>query len=290
MTGRVTTGLDWLDEMLGGGLLPGTLCLVHGATGIGKTHLGLHFAHAGRAAEGREGLLLDMVSRGDSQSHLDYARRMFGWEPAVQPVPISGDGFWEAGRRWEYLHAFDYTGRPVERGAVSQEEWRAWNLQLQEKIRQAAAFCYHGFVRGSRRVVVDGIEPAANPADSIQHRLFEYLYHQVLHRQHDWLAREVFREHFLANRERVMACPYDHQAVTTMFLQTTHEVGIDEMLLRPLPDSGLEANANTVIMLGKRVQGGAVTRHLHVAKHRGSACSTEVAQFAITAKGLVREG
>ena len=39
--------------MLGGGLLPGTLCVVYGATGIGKTHLGLHFAHAGETGDGR---------------------------------------------------------------------------------------------------------------------------------------------------------------------------------------------------------------------------------------------
>jgi len=39
--------------MLGGGLLPGTLCVAYGATGIGKTHLGLHFAHAGEVPTGR---------------------------------------------------------------------------------------------------------------------------------------------------------------------------------------------------------------------------------------------
>ena len=46
-TARVSTGLSRLDEMLGGGLLPGTLTVVYGATGIGKTHLGLTFAHHG---------------------------------------------------------------------------------------------------------------------------------------------------------------------------------------------------------------------------------------------------
>ena len=55
VTARVTTGLHRLDEMLGGGLLPGTLCVVYGATGIGKTHLGLTFAHAGVEAEGAPG-------------------------------------------------------------------------------------------------------------------------------------------------------------------------------------------------------------------------------------------
>jgi KaiC/GvpD/RAD55 family RecA-like ATPase len=52
MTARTSTGISKLDEMLGGGLVPGTLCVVYGATGIGKTHLGLHFAHAGVGAEG----------------------------------------------------------------------------------------------------------------------------------------------------------------------------------------------------------------------------------------------
>ena len=46
--------------MLGGGLLPGTLAVVYGATGIGKTHLGLRFAHHGGEADGRAGLVFDM--------------------------------------------------------------------------------------------------------------------------------------------------------------------------------------------------------------------------------------
>ena len=53
MTVRVSTGIPSLDAMLGGGLLPGTLSVVYGATGIGKTHLGLTFANHGRAADGR---------------------------------------------------------------------------------------------------------------------------------------------------------------------------------------------------------------------------------------------
>ena len=52
MTTRVSTGSPKLDEMLGGGLLPGTLTVVYGATGIGKTHLGLGFCHHGRQADG----------------------------------------------------------------------------------------------------------------------------------------------------------------------------------------------------------------------------------------------
>ena len=44
---RLSTGIDGLDELLGGGLMPGTLTVVVGASGIGKTQLGLQFAAAG---------------------------------------------------------------------------------------------------------------------------------------------------------------------------------------------------------------------------------------------------
>src|SRR5439155_20708937 len=79
---RLATGVEGLDNLLGGGLLPGTLTVVAGATGIGKTQLGLQFARAGQGQEGRCGIIFDMTCRGDSQSHADYARRIFGWELA----------------------------------------------------------------------------------------------------------------------------------------------------------------------------------------------------------------
>ncbi|MEO8271343.1 MAG: ATPase domain-containing protein, partial [Aureliella sp.] len=46
MTRRLTTGLTELDDALGGGLVPGTLTIIAGATGIGKTQFGTHFLHA----------------------------------------------------------------------------------------------------------------------------------------------------------------------------------------------------------------------------------------------------
>src|SRR5436305_1136110 len=63
--------------MLGGGLLPGTLAVVYGATGIGKTHLGLTFADHGRVAEtlGMEICLPVWKHRGFIDAHrYDHAR------------------------------------------------------------------------------------------------------------------------------------------------------------------------------------------------------------------------
>ena len=77
---RQVFGIEELDRDLGGGLIPGTLTVVAGATGVGKTQLGLHWANAGLSAEGHRGVLCDLTSRGDSQNHAAYSSRLFGWE------------------------------------------------------------------------------------------------------------------------------------------------------------------------------------------------------------------
>src|SRR5437868_14142268 len=76
---RLSTGISALDDLLGGGILPGTLTVVAGATGIGKTQLGLHFANAGAAQERERGIIFDMTARGDSQNQDEYASRLFDW-------------------------------------------------------------------------------------------------------------------------------------------------------------------------------------------------------------------
>ena len=72
---RLSTGVEGLDELLGGGLLPGTLTVVVGSSGIGKTQWGLQFAHAGLRQEGRPGILFDMTSRGRKGDAALFTRR-----------------------------------------------------------------------------------------------------------------------------------------------------------------------------------------------------------------------
>lgn len=55
---RVSTGIPGLDEIMGGGLLPGRAYLVRGAPGSGKTILGLHFLTASNHPE--KSLLITM--------------------------------------------------------------------------------------------------------------------------------------------------------------------------------------------------------------------------------------
>ena len=48
---RISTGVEGLDEILQGGVIPGRAYLVRGGPGSGKTTLGLHFLTAGAASE-----------------------------------------------------------------------------------------------------------------------------------------------------------------------------------------------------------------------------------------------
>ena len=73
---RHSTGIPKLDDALGGGLIPGTLTVVMGATGIGKTQLGVRYAHTGATQDGQTGVIFDLTTRGDSQNQSEYAQRM----------------------------------------------------------------------------------------------------------------------------------------------------------------------------------------------------------------------
>ncbi len=286
---RLSTGVEGLDQQLGGGLLPATLTVVVGSTGNGKTQLGLQFAQAGRRHEGVPGILFDMNARGDSQSHADYARRMFDWElDVVQPEEhVELDGFFDAQRRQgDYLHVFDTAGRRVTRGDLDQDAWRDWQAELGRRLTASIAFFYGAFIRGTRRAVVDGVEPVDRPSDSIQIELFEYVYHQILRKDPEWVARDLFRQSYRANARAIARHVYDPAAIGCMLLYTSHETSLDGLIERPLDEGGLLSNANTVIHLGKIRDGTRFRRAMYISKHRGSQCSDEILPYTIDDAGL----
>ena len=286
---RLSTGVPGLDDLLGGGLLPGTLTVVVGATGIGKTQLGVQFCEAGLKQEAHRGIIYDMGARGDAQSHADYAQRMCDWQlekidPSIAPEL---ERFFSSDRKHgDYLHVFDYHGRRVTQRDMGFEAWQEWQAEIARKLGTSIAFLYGNFVRGVRRVTIDGIEPVERPSESIQFELFEYIYHQVLRKDPEWVARDLFRERYRQNADQAAAHRYDPGQSACLCMITSAESMLDDLIERPLDEGDVIANANTLIYLGKVREGNKIGRSIYVAKHRGSACRDEVVPYTIDDRGL----
>lgn len=77
MQQRVKTGITGLDEMLRGGFLPQTANLVEGATGTGKTTLGMQFIYNGITQYNEPGLIITFEEF-PQQYYRDAAA--FGWD------------------------------------------------------------------------------------------------------------------------------------------------------------------------------------------------------------------
>ena len=286
---RQAFGLEELDRTLGGGLLPGTLTVLAGATGVGKTQLGLRWAHMGRAGEGRRGVICDLTSRGDSQNHAEYASRLFDWDLDEHPLTQRPDfeGAWDLSRPiGDYFHPVDRGGRRVTRGDVEAEQWHEWKGDLARTYRCAVGYFYQQLARGCRRIVFDGLEPADRFSDSIQFEFFEYVYHQVLRKEDEWAAREWLREKYRTFEPQVLAHRYDHRQVGCLYLYTTTQVMLDELLSQPISQGDIFANANTIILMGRTRHNGRLGRALSVVKHRGSACGEEILPYRIAEEGF----
>jgi len=74
---RVTTGIKGFDEMLGGGFLPGSMALVRGAPGTGKTSLALQFLIHGARKHNEPGLLISLE---EFSSSLYRDAESLGWD------------------------------------------------------------------------------------------------------------------------------------------------------------------------------------------------------------------
>ena len=287
---RQTFELPILDRHVGGGLIPGTLTVIAGATGAGKTQLGLRWANAGLASESKRGIICDLTSRGDAQNHAGYARDQFGWDLSEYPSEgaVDLDAIWDFARALgDYFHPFTRAGRRVTRRDIDPDDWHAWKADLARVLRVSAAYFYAHFVRGTRRVVIDGIEPTERFSESIQFEFFEYLYHQIVRKEDSWAARELFRERFRANEPHVLAHPYNHQSIGCLYLYTTPHVLLDDLMNEPIGEGDIFANANTIILMGRVKEAGRMGRALFVAKHRGSACDDEIRPYRLTDQGLV---
>lgn len=286
---RQSTGIPRLDKALGGGLIPGTLTVVMGATGIGKTQLGLSYANAGKNQEGERGLIFDLTTRGDSQNQPEYAERLFQWKMVAREIRERFDSniVWDRDAiRSDYLHVFRRGGRRVTIGDMAPEDWQEFKEDLMRRLDQTIAFFYGNFIHGVRRCIIDGIEPVERDADSFQFHLFDYIYHQILRKDHDWLARDLFRVHYRSQEPKVMQHAYDCGSIGAMLLYTSHEVMLDDLIERRIQSGDVLSNANTIIMIGKTRDGNRMGRALYISKHRGSACEDQVLPYEFDDTGF----
>jgi KaiC/GvpD/RAD55 family RecA-like ATPase len=287
---RVSTGFVRLDAMLGGGLLPGTLTVVYGATGIGKTHLGLAFADHGRQADAARGLIVDLNARGDSQQHGPYATRLHGWAlqrwthtvmPMTDPYPPAEQ------LDAHYLDVFPWVGRRSEYEVATGEgrefDW-GWKAAYARALYTARPFFYFHAAAGARRVVIDGIEPFASE-DAIQLYLIDELYRKVIHRDAETLGMEICLPVW-QHRPFIDAHRYDHAAISTLLLVTSEEARIEDLIARKTGAGDVGAVANTVLLMGRQKVGNRLGRFVCVAKHRASAMSDEIVEFRIGQHGL----
>ena len=81
---RITTGVDELDRMLGGGLLPKSLVVVVGPEGGGKTIITLHFIYANL----KRGKRCLFISASDEPEMVIKNSLKFGWN--LEPYVKSG--------------------------------------------------------------------------------------------------------------------------------------------------------------------------------------------------------
>ena len=292
MHGRVSTGIKGLDDMLGGGLLPGTLTVAYGATGIGKTHLGLTFADHGRVADGRRGVIFDMNGRGDSQQHREYAERLFGWTltPWTHTVTPMSDPYPPADQMAaDYANTFKWVGRVRDFQVATPDgaefDWN-WKAEYNHALYTARPFFYFHFAAGARRVMVDAVEPMDAPADSIQFFAFDELYRKVIHRDSETLGMEICLPVW-KHREFIDGHRYDHAEITTLLLVTTEETRLEDLIARKVATGDIGATANTILVMGSERVGNRLARMLAVVKHRGSAKSDDIVEYRVGAEGLV---
>jgi len=286
---RHSTGIPGLDEKLGGGLLPGTMTVLIGSTGIGKTQFGLQYAHAGLQQEGQCGIIFDMAARVDPQGHKEYAERLFKWmlqeeEPKRR---FDHENFWNNSYTLgNYLRALTHKGRRVTKRDLDFDQWNDWQAELSKHLDATIAYFFGHFVRGCKRCVMDGIEPVQHQGESIQFELLEYIYHQIIRKEADWVARDLFRQHYRENAEWIQKHLYRCAEISCLVSYTSGDTSLDAMIEKPLDEGDLFAAANTVIYLGKIREGNKFCRAMYVAKHRGSLCPDEILLYTIDDHGL----
>jgi hypothetical protein len=163
-------------------------------------------------------------------------------------------------------------------------DWN-WKAQYNQALYTVRPFVYFHLGAGTRRIVVDGIEPMDVPGDYIQPYLFDDLYRKTIHRDSETLGMEICLPVW-QHRAFIDAHRYDHAAVTTLLLVTTEETQLEHLIARKVAAGDIGAVANTIVVMGSERVGNRLGRFLCVVKHRGSAKSDDIVEYRVTERGF----
>src|SRR6187200_415354 len=102
---RVSTGIQGLDEVLGGGLPQGQLYLVEGESGAGKTTLGLQFLLTGQ----HRGERTLWITLSETERQLRQTAQSHGWSLDGIEVcnPVAPDGAGQGDDRYSFFSPAD---------------------------------------------------------------------------------------------------------------------------------------------------------------------------------------
>lgn len=334
--GRLKTGISALDDILGGGFLPGKRVLVYGATGVGKTILGVTLAHAGIKEDGHPGLILDVATQGDSQGQTEYAKNLFGWNL----------------QNWETMR------KDTPPASISDYAYRGASiLKMTPSHPDITSDFWRHHLPSTKRIIVDGSELYEKAS---QNPLFEEfrIFVSALMAEHSveiyksgghlFIDNPAYWNHFVTD-EQIRAycetedspyqfgfapaqCPQEEKAQYQklwnkefgennytwlwdknlvgpdgkypantraertngtdklyILLQTTKEKNIIELVNRDIEVESLDAEVNTIIVMGYfpvTDQNTTKRRGLAVVKHRGSKCDDSIIEYGITDDGI----
>jgi KaiC/GvpD/RAD55 family RecA-like ATPase len=235
--------------------------------------------------------VFDMNARGDSQQHHAYAARLHGWDlrrwthtvlPMADPYPPAEQ------MQAFYCDALPWVGKlrdyQVPTADGLEFDWN-WKAQYNQALYTVRPFVYFHLGAGSRRIMVDGIEPMDVPGDYVQPYIFDDLYRKVIHRDSETLGMEICLPVW-QHRAFIDAHRYDHTAVTTLLLVTTEETQLEHLIARKVASGDIGAVANSIVVMGSERVGNRLGRFLCVVKHRGSAKSDDIVEYRVTERGF----
>src|SRR5437879_4154958 len=159
MSNRISTGIQGLDNIFLGGLIPQRVYLVSGESGSGKTTLGMHFIAAGHAAGER----VLMITFGQPADHIQADAESIGLDLSsanILDLTPSPEAFAED-------QVYDiFSPAEVERGPIT--------AQMSEAIREGKPV----------RIFVDGFGQFRNlVSDAFHHRRLAQSFFQFAIRQ-----------------------------------------------------------------------------------------------------------